>query len=50
MCWLLVNTGCRELRLEVDKLLVEKIQRPQTNLFKAPAVDVMLKLLATDGI
>lgn len=36
--------------VQVDKLLVEKIRQPQMDLFKAPAVDVMLKLLATDGI
>ena len=40
----------RQLREQVDKLLVQKISRPQMDLFKAPAVDVMLKLLSTDGI
>jgi hypothetical protein len=35
---------------QVDKLLVQKISQPQIDLIKAPAVDVMLKLLSTDGI
>ena len=42
--------GGRARGPQVDKLLIEKIQKPQMDLFKAPAVDVVLKLLATDGI
>ncbi|KAK3252316.1 hypothetical protein CYMTET_38381 [Cymbomonas tetramitiformis] len=39
----------RELRAEVDKLLVEKIRVPQLDLSAAPTLEAMLKLLATDG-
>jgi hypothetical protein len=37
------------LFLQVDKLLIEKITQPEMDLSKSPAVEAMLKLLATDG-
>ena len=39
----------RELRAEVERLLLRKIQAPDLDLSQSKAVDAMHQLLATDG-
>ena len=39
----------KELRAEIDRLLLRKIQAPEFDLSQSKAVDAMHQLLATDG-
>lgn len=39
----------RELRQEVDRLLLQKVERPELDLAHSPATSAMHNLLATDG-
>ena len=46
---LCVRMQVKELRAEVDRLLLRKIQAPDFDLSQSKAVDAMHQLLATDG-
>ncbi len=48
MSWA-ASVQVRELRQEVDRLLLQMVERPNLDLLRSPAVDAMHKLLATDG-
>ena len=48
MSWA-ASAQVRELRQEVDRLLMQMVERPNPDLLRSPAVDAMHKLLATDG-
>jgi ATP-dependent RNA helicase DHX57 len=39
----------RELRMKVDSLLLQKIQRPSVNISSSPVIEVLIRLLTTDG-
>ena len=39
----------RELRLQVDRLLLAKVEDPSLNIFDSPITSVMQDLLAKDG-
>lgn len=39
----------RELRQEVERLLLQKVERPELDLAHSPATSAMHNLLATDG-
>ena len=39
----------KELRLEIDQLLLQKIQNPEFDLSRSKAVEALHGLLATDG-
>ncbi len=39
----------RELRQQVDRLLLQKVEAPGLDLARSPAVGALHQLLATDG-
>jgi ATP-dependent RNA helicase DHX57 len=39
----------RELRMKVDSLLLQKIQQPSVNISSSPVIEVLIRLLTTDG-
>lgn len=44
-----IATLIKELRKELDKLLVQKIKEPALNISKSPVIEALLRLLSSEG-